>query len=244
MSSDALILQDPAQGGGPKAAQLILLLHGVGSNAHSMAGLGQAYARVFPNAMVVALNAPEPFMPGTQIQLAGHQWFSIHEVTEDNRPARVAQALPAFEALVRHWQQRSGVDAAGTALVGFSQGAIMALAAAIQPEPVAARTIAIAGRFAALPETPPHESCTIHLLHGKTDAVMPYRHAIEGALRLKEFGADFTADVLPFVGHELHPDLIELAVEKLEQHIPARLWLRPGEGNDVGEDEGRGGSGD
>ncbi|WP_242671248.1 esterase [Hylemonella gracilis] len=178
--TEALILQDPAQGGGTKAAQLILLLHGVGSNAQSMVGLGQAYARSFPNAMVVALNAPEPFMPGTQVQLAGHQWFSIHGVTEDNRPARVTQALPAFEALVRHWQQRSGVDAAGTALVGFSQGAIMALAAAMQPEPVAARTIAIAGRFAALPEAPPHESCTIHLLHGKSDAVMPYRHAIEG----------------------------------------------------------------
>ncbi|MDF3823067.1 hypothetical protein P3G55_24455, partial [Leptospira sp. 96542] len=90
-------------------------------------------------------------------------------------------------------------------------------------------------------ETPPHESCTIHLLHGKTDAVMPYRHAIEGALRLKEFGVDFTADVLPFIGHELHPDLVELAVEKLEKHIPARLWLQPGEGDDVGEDPaGRG----
>lgn len=242
MSSDALILQDPAQVGA-KAAQLILLLHGVGSNAQSMVGLGQAYARVFPNAMVVALNAPEPFMPGTQAQLAGHQWFSIHEVTEDNRPARVAAALPALEALVRHWQSRSGVDAAGTALVGFSQGAIMALAAAMQPQPVAARTIAIAGRFAALPETPPHESCTIHLLHGKTDAVMPYRHAIEGALRLKEFGVDFTADVLPFIGHELHPDLVELAVEKLEKHIPARLWLQPGEGDDVGEDHAGQGNG-
>ena len=235
MNDDALILQDPAQGGGAKAAQLILLLHGVGSNAQSMAGLGQAYARVFPNAMVVAVNAPEPFTPGSPVQFSGHQWFSIHEVTEDNRPARVAAALPRLEALVRHWQQRSGVDAASTALVGFSQGAIMALAAAMRPEPVAARTIAIAGRFAALPDTPPHENCTIHLLHGKSDAVMPYRHAIEGALRLKEFGADFTADVLPFIGHELHPDLVELAVEKLEQHIPARLWLKPGEGDDVGE---------
>lgn len=148
----------------------------------------------------------------------------------------MAAALPQLETLVRHWQRRSGVDAAGSALVGFSQGAIMALAAAMRPEPVAARTIAIAGRFAALPESPPHESCTIHLLHGKGDAVMPYRHAIEGALRLKEFGADFTADVLPFIGHELHPDLVELAVEKLEKHIPARLWLQPGEGDDVGED--------
>lgn len=91
---DALILQDPAQGG-TQAAQLILLLHGVGSSAQSMVGLGQAYARVFPNAMVVALNGPEPFMPGTPVQFAGRQWFSIHEVTEDNRPARGRGPAPA-----------------------------------------------------------------------------------------------------------------------------------------------------
>lgn len=217
----ALILQRPAQAG-----QLILLFHGVGSNARSLAGLGQAYARAFPQALVVAIDAPHT----SELAPEGRQWFSVLGVTDENRPQRVAAALPAFEYAVRHWQQHSGVDAAGTALVGFSQGAIMALASALQTEPVAARVIALAGRFAALPEQPLHENCTIHLLHGKADTVMPYSHTIEGALRLKALGADFTADVLPFIGHELHPDLMALAVEKLQQHIPARLWLQPGEG--------------
>lgn len=49
-------------------------------------------------------------------------------------------------------------------------------------------------------------------------------------MRLKALGTDFTADVLPFIGHELHPELVDLAVQKLQQHIPARLWLQPGEG--------------
>lgn len=217
----ALILQQPS----PKAAQLILLFHGVGSNAQSLAGLGQAYAQVFPQAMVVAVDAPHP----SELAPGGRQWFSVTGVTEENRVERVDAVLPAFEFAVRHWQERSGVGTAGTALVGFSQGAIMALAAALRPEPVAARVIAIAGRFARLPEAPLHEGSTLHLLHGKADAVMPYSHAIDGAMRLKALGTDFTADVLPFIGHELHPDLVELAVEKLQQHVPARLWLQPGE---------------
>lgn len=219
----ALILQQPS----PKAAQLILLFHGVGSNAQSLAGLGQAYAQAFPQAMVVAVDAPHP----SELAPGGRQWFSVTGVTEENRVERVDAVLPAFEFAVRHWQERSGVGTAGTALVGFSQGAIMALAAALRPEPVAARVIAIAGRFARLPEAPLHEGSTLHLLHGKADAVMPYSHAIDGAMRLKALGTDFTADVLPFIGHELHPDLVELAVEKLQQHVPARLWLQPGEDN-------------
>ena len=216
----ALILQKP-----PQAVQLILLFHGVGSNAQSMAGLGQAYARAFPQAVVVAVDAPHP----SELAPGGWQWFSVLGVTEENRPQRVAAALPAFEYAVRHWQERASVDAAGTALVGFSQGAIMALEAALRPEPVAARVVAIGGRFARLPEQPLHEGGSIHLLHGKADAVMPYSHTIEAALRLKSLGADFTADVLPFIGHELHPDLAALAVDKLQHHIPARLWIQPGE---------------
>lgn len=218
--AQALILQKPVP-----AAQLILLFHGVGSSAQAMVPLGQAYARAFPQAMVVALDAPFP----SELAPGGRQWFSVAGVTEENRPARVAAALPAFEYAVKHWQQQAGVEAAGTALVGFSQGAIMALEAALRPEPVAARVVAIAGRFARLPEQPLHEGGSIHLLHGKADAVMPYRHVIEAALRLKTLGADFTADVLPFIGHELHPDLMALAVEKLQHHIPARLWIQPGE---------------
>ena len=216
----ALIFQRPAQ-----PAQLILLFHGVGADARAMATLGQAYASAFPGAMVVALDAPQP----SDLAPTGWQWFSVRDVTEENRVARVAAALPAFEHVVRHWQQQAGVGPAGTALVGFSQGAIMALASAQQPAPPAARIVAIGGRFPALPEQALQEDLTIHLLHGKADTVMPYRHAIEGALRLKSLGTDFTADVLPFVGHELHPDLVALAVEKLQQHIPQRLWLKPGE---------------
>lgn len=221
MSDPAFIIQQPAQ-----AMQLIVLLHGVGSRAAAMESLGRAFARTFPQALVIALDAPHPFDAAV---VDGRQWFSVKDVSEENRPQRVFDALPALQASVREWQQLSGVSAAGTALVGFSQGAIMALAAAVQPEPIASRVIAIAGRFASLPQEPLHENMTVHLIHGKEDAVMPYRHAIEGAYRLRSLGADFTANVLPFIGHELHPDLVELAVEQLEKHIPGRLWLQPGE---------------
>ena len=105
----------------------------------------------------------------------------------------------------------------------------MALAESAQPEPVAARFIAMGARYPALPVQPLHEHTTVHLLHGKADPVMPYSHAIHAAMRLKELGSDFTADVLPFVGHELHPEMVRLAVEKLQEHIPSRLWLQPGE---------------
>ena len=37
-------------------------------------------------------------------------------------------------------------------------------------------------------------------------------------------GADVTADVLPGIGHELHPQLVDKAMEQLRTFVPARLW--------------------
>jgi phospholipase/carboxylesterase len=133
--------------------------------------------------------------------------------------------MPAFEDVVRHWQRESGLGVAATALVGFSQGAIMALEATQRADApaLAGRVVAIAGRFAVPPAYPAPET-TFHLFHGKHDPVIPYRFAIEGAERLIALGADVTADVLPFVKHEIEAEILALIVERLQGHVPKRLW--------------------
>ena len=52
----ALIIQRPPA----SPQQLILLLHGMGSNPRAMRPLGERLALEFPNAMVVAPQAPTP----------------------------------------------------------------------------------------------------------------------------------------------------------------------------------------
>ena len=198
--------------------QLLLLFHGVGARPEGLVPLGQRLAKAFPASTVVSVAAPSP--SGTA---GGYEWFSAAGVTESNRIARVEQAMPAFLAEIRDWQQAADVTATVTALVGFSQGAIMALEASVTPSPPAGRVVAIAGRFAELPDIAPTHT-TIHLLHGKEDPIIPYRHAIEAAHRLRELGGDVTADVLPFVGHEINDTIAELAVERLLGHVPRRMW--------------------
>jgi phospholipase/carboxylesterase len=124
---------------------------------------------------------------------------------------------------VRGWQARSGVSAAATALIGLSEGAEVVLEAS-KPQPMlASRVVAMGGRFTTLPDVPPAVT-TIHFLHGKLDALVPYSHSVIAAHHLRDMGCDITAEVVPFVGHELHPDLIELAITKLSTHIAHHLW--------------------
>lgn len=214
MTQNAHVIQQPQ----PPAAQLILLFHGVGSDAQSMRPVGERLAAEFPRAMVVSVTAHQ------RADIAhGFQWFSVVGITEENRVARIAAAMPAFEACVAHWQQVAGVDASATALIGFSQGAIMALEATKRATPVASRVIAISGRFATLPQTA-QAGTTIHFLHGKADSVIPFQYTVEAAHHLRDLGADITAEVLPFIEHEIHPDFVDLVALKLTTHIPQHLW--------------------
>jgi len=209
-----MILQQPAA----RAEQLILLYHGVGGEAAQMAPLGELLAGQFPQAFIVSVQAPH------ECDFAsGWQWFSVRDITDANRPERVAAAMPTFVDAITRWQQTAGVNAEATALIGFSQGGIMALESTKNRAPLAGRVVALGSRFAALPEVA-IRGTTFHLLHGKEDAVMPYAHTVAAAERLVALGCDVTADVIPFIGHSVDLDMVSLLIERLRNHLPARRW--------------------
>ena len=208
-----IVVQAPAQ-----AAQLFLLFHGYGADAQDMQPLAKRFAEEFPQACVVCVQAAEPAEAGF-----GWQWFPLQGVTEENRPERVSLAMPGFVALVRAWQQRTGVSHEATALVGFSQGGIMSLAASLQESNLCGRVLGFSSRFVELPVQAP-ETVTYHLFHGKSDNVIHYGYAVSGAERLVAIEADVTADVLPYIGHEIHPNMIDLAIERLTTHVPKRFY--------------------
>ena len=217
MRPDDLIIQQPA---GP-AQQLVLLFHGVGSSAQNMLPVGQQLAAAYPNATVISVQAPFASDFGQ-----GWQWFSVAGITEDNRPARVAEAMPLFVKAVQAWQQHTGVTAHGTVLVGFSQGAIMALESTqlgTGEEPLAGRVVALSGRFAQDPRVAP-ATTVLHFIHGKHDPVMPYAHTVRAAELLIQQGADVTADIIPFLEHAVTSEVLELVVERLQGYVPQRHW--------------------
>ena len=209
----------PASG---QAAQLMILLHGWGASAADMAPLAQTLRAAFPQA---ALLAPQGFEDagGT----GRRQWFALADadgpVTEANRPARVAAVLPRLADWVRAAQAATGVGTAATALVGFSQGAIVSLELVQQHDGIAGRVLAFSGRYASLPTQAPEHS-TLHFFHGSADTVIPAAQATQAIERLSQLGADATIDIAKGVGHTLPDVLVDCALHRLRSHIPQRTW--------------------
>lgn len=202
--SESIPIQQPAA-----PAELILLFHGVGAQPGDLVPLGQALARQKPSAWVVSVASPQASDLGR-----GWQWFSVIGVTEGNRPARVAEAMPRFVDTVRHWQHKSGVGAPATTLIGFSQGAIMALESTQQAPAPAGAVVSIAGRFARPPRTAP-AGTRIHLMHGDADTVMPVSLAHEANAALAAHNASVTLDVFPGLGHGVDPRVLAAIVQRL-----------------------------
>lgn len=218
LSLPAAISFPPAQGA-PR--QLFILLHGVGGSPQDMVPLAATLQRAFAEAAVFI----PPGFAGFDGGRPGRQWFSVTAVSDENRPGRVAQAMPALLALVRGAQEHFGVLPPDTALVGFSQGGIMALEACAAADGLAGRVIAFSARYATLPSRPPLLT-TIHLLHGAADTVVPAEHSRVAMARLSELAGDATLDIASTVGHALHPSLVGRAIVRLQTCIPLRTWKR------------------
>lgn len=158
------------------ARQLVAFLHGYGADGNDLIEIGRQWQRFLPDAAFVAPHAPErcPQSP------MGRQWFPLTFRDPDERWRGVNAAAPGLEAFLDAELARHGLPPAKLALVGFSQGTMMALHIGLRRTPAAAAVLGFSGLLVAeegkAPEAlridvrarPP-----ILLVHGDADEVIP-----------------------------------------------------------------------
>lgn len=196
----------------PQAAQakhLMVLLHGYGSDGNDLIAIGQHWAGSFPDTMFVAPNAPQR----CDINPQGYQWFPI---ATDRTITRVAGAEAAREVVVNFlidlWAQ-SGLKPADTILLGFSQGAMMALHAGLSLDEELAGIVAFSGALippaglveGMLPKTP------VCVVHGDLDTVVDPALSREAVETLTALGYEVSHHRSPQTGHGISEDMLGFA---------------------------------
>ena len=83
----------PLSGGPPK--QIVLLLHGYGSNGKDMISLAPHWRQVLPDALFLAPNAPQRCGMGF-----GYQWWGLSAYTPQALAAGATSAAPAIAAFI------------------------------------------------------------------------------------------------------------------------------------------------
>lgn len=208
----------PAQGA---VEQLIVLVHGWASTPEDLMPLAAALRQQFPQAALIAPLAPHATDGGRR----GRMWYSIEGLLEDRSvwPQRVAGVVELLTPWVEAQQQRLVVGRPATALAGFSQGGIVAMAMALAHDGLVGRVLSFGGTLVQPPQRAP-EHTTLHLFHGSEDRIIPTEGSRQALEHFNTLGGDATLDIAHGIGHELHASLIECALQRLRTHIPQRTW--------------------
>ena len=158
----------PAAGGPPR--QLVVFLHGYGADGNDLIALGREWASLLPHAAFVSPNAPEP----CRMNPMGRQWFDLSMGDMSIIAEGVKRAAPPLEAFLKAELERHNLPPEALALVGFSQGTMMALAVGLARNPPPAAIVGYSGALATV-ETlpPPGAGPAILLVHGDMDEVIP-----------------------------------------------------------------------
>ena len=186
-----------------KAEQLIILLHGMGANGQDLIDLADQWRGFLPNAAFCAPNAP---IKNAMIPW-GYEWFSIpphyfpisENILADIKKT-MGQALPSLKNFIVQESEYWGVKPCNVALVGFSQGAMMALQLGIYTS-LAKAIVSFSGVFLPsekiiLSDLRPE----IFLSHGRQDAVIPFYVLEQSIQAIHHLGLKTSSILRPYLG--------------------------------------------
>jgi phospholipase/carboxylesterase len=203
----------PAAGGA--ARSLVVFLHGYGADGNDLIGLGREWARALPHTAFVSPNAPE-LCPGTPM---GRQWFplTMRDPTEFARG--VAKARPALDTFLDAELQRLQLDESALALVGFSQGTMLALHVGPQRKHRLAGILGYSGLLAD-PEVlrrGPIQKSPVFLIHGDRDDLIPVAAIFSAAEGLAAAEIPVEWHISQGIPHGIGPDGLELGLAFLKR---------------------------
>ena len=208
----------PASGGRPSS--LVILLHGYGSNGEDLISLAPYWAKALPHTQFVSPNAPEPvpMAPG------GYQWFPISRLDPREVEQGVTRASGVLEKFIDRELGRYQIAPERLALVGFSQGTMMALHVGLRRP----RLGAIVGFSGALPaagklKDEAKSKPPILLVHGDQDEMIPVTALFQAADGLAAAGLGAQWHVSYGVPHSIGPDGLQLGGDFLKAALSGRF---------------------
>ena len=208
------------------ARQLVIFLHGYGADGNDLIDIGRAWQQLLPGAAFVSPHAPRPCGQAPM----GREWFPLTFRDPNERWDGVNAAAPVLNSFIDAELKRHNLADPALALVGFSQGTMMALHVGLRR---AAAPAAIVG-YSGLLVTPPNEAGLdafaadirsrppVLLVHGDQDELIPVQALMHAAQGLAALEVPVEWHVSPGVGHGIDQEGLRQGGEFLARRFAGR----------------------
>ncbi len=186
------------------ARQLVIFLHGYGADGNDLIELGRVWQDLMPDAAFVSPHAPDRCAQAP----TGRQWFPLTMRENNERWVGVNKAAPVLDRFIDDELKRTNVPPSALALVGFSQGTMMALHVGLRRAAPPAAIVGYSGFFV-LPDGSGSEAVKgdirgrppILLVHGARDDLIPAQALFLSAQSLAAIDIPTEWHLSPAVGH-------------------------------------------
>jgi phospholipase/carboxylesterase len=212
-------LDGPRQGKavGRGARALVAFLHGLGADGNDLISLAPMLEPLLPDTAFVSPNAPYP----CDMAPMGRQWFSLQSREPETMLAGVRAAAPMLDAFLDAELAAHGLGDDRLALVGFSQGTMMALHTALRRPKACALVVGFSGALVK-PEVLAGEIVSrppVLLVHGDADPVVPFEAMPAAEAVLQANKVPTAAYRRPGLGHGIDQEGLQLCVAALVQYL-------------------------
>jgi phospholipase/carboxylesterase len=192
-----------------RARQLVIILHGYGADGNDLIEIAKVWQPLLPDAAFVAPHAPEPCGQAPTMR----QWFALTFRDPDERWVGVNKARPVLERFIDAELARLDLPASALALVGFSQGTMMALHVGLRRAVPPAAIVGYSGLLVLPPDgdldavaaeisvRPP-----VLLVHGQEDDVISAQALFQATDVLAALGVPTQWHMSAGVGHSIDPE--------------------------------------
>jgi phospholipase/carboxylesterase len=209
----------PLSGGAPR--QAVIFLHGLGDRGDGgLLSIGQVWQRALPDCEFICPDAPFAYDMAPP-DFGGRQWFSLKDFAPDALEAGVRAAVPVLNDYIDHVLKTRDLPPEKLALVGFSQGTMMALYVAPRRAAQIACVVGYSGllRGAETLKAEKKSSPPVLLLHGTYDEVVPYARMDEAERGLKKAGIPVSTVSCPGLAHGIDDRGILEGLKFLQKHL-------------------------
>jgi phospholipase/carboxylesterase len=195
---------------------LIVCLHGWGSSGDNFVHLAKVMDKSLSDSCFIVPNAPFEREIGD-----GYQWFSLEDRSEEVLYNGVKSAASIVNHFIDTKLKELSLNDAQLSLIGFSQGAMLAIHTALTRSQSCASVVAYSGRFlspskVALEIKSKPNMC---IIHGDADDVVPFSSLDLAVKALKENGINVEGHPIHALGHIINEEGIRLGVEFIKKNF-------------------------